>query len=145
MSDEEAIRRVIATYVHRVDTGRVDDVVALFAPDGVLEIAGRSRHEGHDAIRAMFARGVAHLAAHETVPRIRHHLTSHLVELDGPTRARSSCYWLAVVGDAGIDHWGRYVDQLVLDGDTWRFAHRRIHLDGAIPGGWGARGAEWST
>lgn len=145
MSAEEAIRRVVATYVHRVDTGRIEDVVALFTPDGVLEIAGQTRHEGHDAIRAMFGRGVEHLAASEAVPRIRHHLTGHLIDLDGDDTAKSSCYWLAVVGDGGIDHWGRYVDRLVVHDGGWRIAHRRIHLDGAVAGGWGARGREWHS
>lgn len=141
---EEHVRRIVATYVHRVDSGRIDDVLELFWPDGVLEIAGKARHEGTDAIRAMFDRGVEHLAAAETVPRIRHHLTSHLIEPDpdGVT-VRSSVYWLAVVGSSGIDHWGRYVDRIERRGDAWRIAQRRIHLDGAVPGGWGARGEEW--
>jgi hypothetical protein len=144
-SDEEAIRRLVATYVHRVDTGRIDDVIGLFVPDGVLEIVRQAVHTGQDEIRAMFARGVEHLAANEAVPRIRHHLTSHLIELESSEVARSSVYWLAVVGDAGIDHWGRYVDRLVRVDGTWRIAHRRIHLDGAVPGGWGARGREWHS
>lgn len=145
MSPEEDIRRVVQTYVQRVDTGRVDDVVALFIPDGVLEIAGQARHEGHAAIRTMFDRGVEHLASAEAVPRIRHHLTSHLIDLDDATSARSSCYWLAVVGDRGIDHWGRYVDRLVVRDGNWRIAHRKIYLDGAVAGGWGARGREWHS
>ena len=145
MTTEEAIRRIVHTYVQRVDTGRIDEVIALFAPDGVLEIAGQARHEGHAAIRTMFARGVEHLAAAEATPRIRHHLTSHLIELDDATHARSSCYWLAVVGDRGIDHWGRYVDRLLVDDGAWRIAHRKIYLDGAVAGGWGARGREWHS
>ncbi len=145
MSSEEAVRRVVATYVHRIDAGRVDDVVALFLPDGVLEVAGQARHEGQDAIRAMFGRGVAHLASNASVPSIRHHLTSHLIEIDDEHHARSWCYWLAVVGDAGIDHWGRYVDRLEVRDGVWRIAHRRIYLDGAVAGGWGAKGDEWNS
>lgn len=145
MSTEEAIRRVVQTYVQRVDTGRIDDVIELFTPEGVLEIVGQARHEGHEAIRTMFGRGVEHLANAEEIPRIRHHLTSHLIDLDDATNARSSCYWLAVVGDRGIDHWGRYVDRLVVRDGRWRIAHRKIYLDGAVPGGWGARGREWHS
>lgn len=145
MSAEESIRRVVNAYVLRVDAGRIDDVIALFTPDGVLEIVGQARHEGHAAIRAMFERGVEHLASSEATPRIRHHITSHLIEVDGPTDARSTCYWLAVVGAHGVDHWGRYADQLVVHDGEWRFAHRRIYLDGAVAGGWGARGTEWNA
>jgi ketosteroid isomerase-like protein len=145
MSDEEAIRHVVAAYVQRVDTGRIDEVLQLFAPDGVLEIVGQARHEGVGAIRAMFERGVDHLARSESLPRIRHHLTSHLIELDGADAARSNCYWLATVGTAGVDHWGRYVDDLRRSEDAWLIVRRRIFLDGAVPGGWGARGAEWNS
>jgi hypothetical protein len=63
----------------------------LFLPDGVLEIAGQARHEGRDAIRAMFDRGVQHLASTEATPRIRYHLTSDLIELEDNAAARSSC------------------------------------------------------
>lgn len=145
MNAEESIRRVVATYVQRVDSGHIPEVVELFATDGVLEIIGQARHVGRDAISAMFARGIEHLASNESGQRIRHHLTSHLIEFDDPTHARSSCYWLAIVGNAGVDHWGRYVDRLVEHESTWQITERRIYLDGSIPGGWGSRGGEWSS
>jgi hypothetical protein len=42
------------------------------------------------------------------------------------------------VTDRGVDHWGRYRDELGRDGDVWRFLHRRVRTDGAAPGSWAA-------
>jgi SnoaL-like protein len=71
------------------------------------------------------------------VPRIRHHVGSVVIELDGRERAQARCYFLAVT-DRGVDHWGRYLDELVPSGDRWRFSHRRVRTDGVSPGGWAA-------
>jgi SnoaL-like domain len=48
----EQIRDTIARYAHCVDGGRFDDLVALFSPDGILEVEGEPAHRGRDAIRA---------------------------------------------------------------------------------------------
>jgi hypothetical protein len=40
------------------------------------------------------------------------------------------------VTDRGVDHWGRYRDDLVRAGDVWRFAHRHVRTDGSAPGSW---------
>jgi 3-phenylpropionate/cinnamic acid dioxygenase small subunit len=133
----EQIRDTIARYAHYVDGGRFDELVELFVPDGVLEVEGEAPHRGRDAIRA-FVAGVGHdIAASTGAPRIRHHVGNVLVELEGPEGARARSYFLAVT-DAGVDHWGRYRDQLVPSGEQWRFALRRVRTDGAAPGSWAA-------
>ena len=38
----------------------------------------------------------------------------------------------------GLDHWGRYTDRFVRDGEQWLFSHRSVRVDGATPGGWAA-------
>ncbi|HKA93669.1 MAG TPA: nuclear transport factor 2 family protein [Acidimicrobiia bacterium] len=135
LAAREGIRETIAAYAHRVDGGRFDELVDLFAPDGVLEVEGEPAHRGGDAIRAFVTGTGADLAAGTGAPRIRHHVSNVLIELDGPDRARARCYFLAVT-DRGVDHWGRYRDELVRDGDVWRFAHRWVRTDGAAPGSW---------
>jgi len=135
LAAREGIRETIAAYAHRVDGGRFDELVDLFAPDGVLEVEGEPAHRGGDAIRAFVTGTGADLAAGTGAPRIRHHVSNVLIELDGPDRARARCYFLAVT-DRGVDHWGRYRDELVRDGDVWRFAHRGVRTDGAAPGSW---------
>ena len=59
----EQIRDTIARYAHCVDGGRFDDLVALFTPDGVLEVEGEPAHRGRDAIRAFVAGTGRDLAA----------------------------------------------------------------------------------
>jgi 3-phenylpropionate/cinnamic acid dioxygenase small subunit len=136
LATREQIRDTITRYAHCVDGGRFDDLVELFADDGVLEVEGEPPHRGRGAIRD-FVTGTGHdLAAGTGAPRIRHHVSNVLIELDGPDRARARCYFLAVT-DRGVDHWGRYRDELVRGpGERWRFAHRRVRTDGAAPGSW---------
>jgi 3-phenylpropionate/cinnamic acid dioxygenase small subunit len=131
----ERIRDTIARYAHFVDGGRFDELVELFAPDGVLEVEGERAHRGRAAIRAFVTGTGRDLAEGTGAPRIRHHVGNVLIELEGPDRARARCYFLAVT-DHGVDHWGRYRDDLVRVGEGWRFAHRRVRTDGATPGSW---------
>ena len=56
LADVDAgVRRAIAAYVHALDDGRADDVVATFCPDGVVDIPGLGTHAGHEELRAAYA------------------------------------------------------------------------------------------
>jgi 3-phenylpropionate/cinnamic acid dioxygenase small subunit len=131
----EQIRETITRYAHYVDGGRFDELVELFATDGVLEVEGEPAHRGRDAIRAFVTGTGRDLAAATGAPRIRHHVSNLLIELAGPDRARARCYFLAVT-DRGVDHWGRYRDDLVREGAGWLFAQRNVRTDGAAAGSW---------
>ncbi|MGW2523549.1 nuclear transport factor 2 family protein [Streptomyces sp. NPDC001617] len=48
------VRAVIGAHTQAQDAGRTDDVVALYAPDGVLELPGMDPVQGHDALREAF-------------------------------------------------------------------------------------------
>jgi ketosteroid isomerase-like protein len=137
LAAREQIRDTIARYAHCVDGGRFDDLVELFTPDGVLEIDGEPPRRGRDAIRAFVNSTGQDLAAGTGAPHIRHHVDSVVIELDGPERARARCYFLAVT-DGGVDHWGRYADELRPTDGGWQFARRRVRTDGVTPGGWAA-------
>jgi hypothetical protein len=69
---------------------------------------------------------------------IRHHTSNLTITLRDAATADASCYFLVVTG-SGVDHWGRYRDRLVDDGDRWRFVHRVVRTDGVTPGGWADR------
>jgi 3-phenylpropionate/cinnamic acid dioxygenase small subunit len=131
----EQIRDTIARYAHCVDGGRFDELVELFSTDGVLEVEGEPAHRGRNAIRAFVTGTGRDLAAGTGAPRIRHHVSNVLIELAGPDRARARCYFIAVT-DRGVDHWGRYRDDLVREGDGWLFAQRNVRTDGAAAGSW---------
>jgi len=133
----EQIRETVAAYAHCADTGRYDDFAALFAVDGVLEVHGEEPRRGRDAIRAFLGGVGTQLASTATVPIIRHHISNLTIEMRTPAEAHGACYFLAVT-EHGVDHWGRYRDRYVSDGDRWLFRHRLVRTDGTTPGGWAA-------
>jgi hypothetical protein len=131
----EAIRHTISSYTYYADRGLFDELVALFTRDAVLEVdgIGGARVAGHDALHAFFS-GVT-----DTPPpgRMQHHVASVWIDVTSEREARAASYFSVVTG-AGLDHWGRYRDDIVHDGDRWLFAHRLVRTDGVTPGGWAA-------
>ncbi len=55
--------------------------------------------------------------------------------MTSPTEATASSYFLVLTA-IGVDHWGRYRDQLAVDpaDGAWRFAERRVRVDGSSAG-----------
>jgi len=137
LSAREAIRATIASYTYAADRGRFDDLVALFAPDAVLEVqdVGGAYVQGRDAIRAFFTGVNTDVVASAPPGRMQHHVSSVWIDVTSASTARASSYFVVVTG-AGVDHWGRYRDDLAPDGDHWLFAPRLVRTDGTIPGGW---------
>ena len=137
LSAREGVRHTIASYTHAADHGRFEDVAALFAADGVLEVhgTGGARAVGRDEILDFF-RGVGSDVVATAPPgRMQHHVTSVRVDVVSSTEATATSYFTVMTG-AGVDHWGRYTDRLEPDGDRWVFAHRLVRTDGRTPGGW---------
>lgn len=139
LAAREGVRETVATYAHYADSGRFDELVALFTADGVLEAHGEEPHRGRAAILA-FLTGVATDLAGRNEQRLIRHYTSNLrIDVASANEARAACYFL-VVTEAGLDHWGRYRDRLAPEpgGDRWLFTHRFVRTDGAVPGGFAA-------
>ena len=135
----EAIRDLVARYNANGDAGRIDQVVELFAPDAVMDVAGRT-YAGHDEIRGMFGgvvRDVKGGTPSGARPVIHHHTSSLQIDLVDETTASSRCY-LQVLMTHGLDHWGRYLDNYAVVDGRWRFVRREIRVDGMAPGGWAA-------
>ena len=137
----EGVRATIAAYTHALDDGRTDDVVATFCADGGCDIPGLGTYEGHDALRAAYAKWTPrqpqrHLVLNtlitEWTPE-EAHATSDVVFLlrgetdwdDHEATAVSDVVFL-LQGDAGwaVEVVGRYEDTLHRADGTWRF-HRR--------------------
>jgi ketosteroid isomerase-like protein len=137
LAAREALRELVAGYAHAADSGRFDEVVAAFTPDGVLETPDHVEHRGREAIAA-FLRGTGTaLASATAVPLIRHHVSNLRLAVAGPDDATGAAYFL-VVTERGPDHWGRYRDRYARLEGRWLFAHRRVRLDGYAPGSWAA-------
>ena len=133
----ERIRDLVARYAHAVDRGRFDELVALFSDTGVLELPDGRTAQGHANIRTLLQATGTSLRATTVVPWVRHHVTSHVITTQDPTNAEGFAYFF-VVTERGPDHWGRYHDHYVAAGDGWRFARRRVRLDGYAAGSWAA-------
>ncbi|MGK2866657.1 MAG: nuclear transport factor 2 family protein [Mycobacterium sp.] len=136
MTDDELKLRVgvshlMADYQYLADTGKVERLTRLFAPDGVLEI-GDQRWVGPEAILGMFRDTATRFTDADFLPA-RHHLSSIYVEPLGDGTAKTyACFQF--IGTRGLDHWGTYRDIAVPGPDGWLFAHRRVITEGFAPG-----------
>jgi len=130
-----AVQDAFASYVRCADSGRSEQLAALFTDDGVLRTDG-GEARGFDAIVAFLEDAKRSLAASPSgAGRIRHHVSSVHVTFPTADEARATSYFLAVTA-AGPDHWGRYRDRLIRVGDRWRFAERTATVEGHAPGSW---------
>ncbi len=132
LTARESVRDAIARYNANGDAGRYDDVVALFTPDAVMELADR-QYRGHGEIRTIFTGAAASFAAQEGFTHLRHLTATLQIDVRSTTRVDARCYYAVVMGH-GLDHWGRYIDQFELLDDRWLFSHRRVTTDGRANG-----------
>jgi 3-phenylpropionate/cinnamic acid dioxygenase small subunit len=129
----DSIRDLAARYAHAADRGRFDDVATLFAADAVLEMPDGRRLVGPASVKAFLVETSATMRVAATPGSfIRHHVSSHQITVETADRAIGHAYFF-VVTDRGPDHWGRYSDRYVRTADGWRFAERRVRLDGFAP------------
>jgi hypothetical protein len=132
----EEIRDVLARYNANGDAGRFDAVVELFAPDAVMELPGSRTFTGREQIRSVFTGAVQDVRGWRGPMRMQHLTGAPQIDLHDARAARSRCLYQVLMA-GGVDHWGRYVDDLgVVDG-RWRFTRRRVTVDGFVPGGFG--------
>jgi hypothetical protein len=130
----ERIRDSLAQYNWSGDALRLDELAAAFCADGTLEVRGGEPFHGRDAIVGYLG-GVVQTADGVSGGRriVRHNLTNvRFLELT-PEQARVASYF-TVVTELGLDHYGRYRDTFVPDGDRWLIRHRFVSTDWGAPG-----------
>jgi SnoaL-like domain len=126
----EQVRHTISSYTFGGDRGRLDELAAAFAPDGVLQIEADDVSTGREAIVERLSRVVA-MNGHPS--HMHHHISgTHFRSVTRSTIEVSS-YFL-VVTDIGPDHWGRYRDRFAPVEDRWLIAHRRVITAGYAEG-----------
>lgn len=118
----DEIRHLLTRYTYNGDRGRLDELAACFAPDGILEFPGQ-RVAGPDAIVLALSSG----QRHPQPSFVRHHITPPLIEITGETATARS--YFTVHTDIGPDHSGTYSDKLIHTETGWRFAHRLVRID----------------
>ena len=136
----ECIRHTIASYNMAGDRLRVDDFVAVFTDDAILQSDGVApekefRYSGRAEIHAFISswgKGAKEAQPVHQAKFIRHHLSTCHIELTGPDTARSRTYWVAYT-DIGPDHAGYYLDTFRRVDGHWLIAHRKVRLDWRSP------------
>jgi hypothetical protein len=137
----EHIRDTLARYNWAGDAGRLDELAATFCEDGVLEIRGSQPLRGRSEIVAFLGGVTRDIAVGADVkPIVRHNVANVLFADVSPEEAHVSCYF-TVFTHIGLDHFGRYRDTFVPDGDGWRIKHRKVSTDWAAPNSTMARRA----
>jgi SnoaL-like domain len=137
----EGIRDLIARYNSNGDSGRFEPLFELFAPDAVMETGdfnGKfTRYDGREEVKKIFtgARDRMQAQPDAATGYIRHFTATHQIDLVDADHATGRCYFVVLMAH-GIDHWGRYVDQYVRIDGRWKFAHRKVHLDGKESVSW---------
>ena len=133
----EAIRDLLGRYTWAGDGGRSAELAALFTTDGVLDVGDHGgRWEGRERIERELTAVTDRVAASAQTPGpVRHHVSSVLIDLDTHAQATVRSYFL-VLTNIGVDHWGRYRDQVVetAPGGIWQFLERVVRVDGHAPG-----------
>ncbi len=132
----ESIRDLIARYNASGDAGRFETMLELFTDDAVLVVPDGT-HQGRENIRVFFESVAIGNGRRPGGRLIRHFTATHQIDVLDPDAARGRCYY-QVLTDAGLDHWGRYVDRYRRTDAGWRFQERRVSIDGTVPGGWAA-------
>jgi SnoaL-like domain len=134
MDDNELRTRVgaadlLATYQYLADSGETFELSRLFLPEGVLA-TNTEELVGPDAIFDFFRRTARAFTKADFFPA-RHHLSSVYVNPRGDGSAATyACFQF--VGSRGLDHWGTYRDEVVKAHDGWRFARRKVKVEGYV-------------
>jgi hypothetical protein len=125
----EAIGALLARYAISGDRGRLADLAACFAPDGVLKWPGGGG-QGPEAIAAGL-KGI-HVDV-KTITFTRHNLTTMHIDVAPDMKTATGRVYFFEISNTGPDHAGVYVDEYVRQGDAWFIASREIRVDWRAP------------
>lgn len=119
------IRHLQAVYNTSGDRGKIGELVAVFAPDGVLDIETEA-FAGPEAI-ADFLTKVATGGSGSDLSGSRHHLTTSRIEFTEGGQAQGWTYFFVMRRGIVLQE-GTYVDRYRKVDGQWRIAHRRVKL-----------------
>ncbi len=127
LEDLQAIQQLFIDYGPHLDAGDVEAYADLFGDDGEVLLGPLGRATGREAIAALMTRALEGLQGSSF-----HLITSPMIDLDGD-RATATVMWTVIArsatGAPELTMLGRHHDELVRDGERWRFARRRGEID----------------
>jgi ketosteroid isomerase-like protein len=124
----EQIRDLVTRYNSNGDSGRFAQVMELFADDAVMQLKDRVCH-GKDEIITIFTGTKERLRGGATPGYVRHFTATHQIDFVDEAHATGRAYY-SVISPTGLDHWGRYLDTYRLVAGVWKFAVRKVTVDG---------------
>lgn len=132
MADKQAITELLGKGGWAYDAPDVDYLADMFTEEGTfdLTIDGMGQvgsFKGRAEIRKLYEDS---LAAQED--QRRHVVTNIFFEDDTAESVTAVSYLVLIAikgGSLNVISSGVYRDQVVLDGNVWRIAHRDLHLD----------------
>jgi uncharacterized protein (TIGR02246 family) len=116
VTDDRAIRDLLACYALALDTDDIDRCLDLFTDDGEFVVFGRE-FSGRDQIRAMF----------ESAPRGLHLTGVSSIDVSGDAATARSQVLLVEAGTMHLRS-ALFDDDLSRDGGRWRFRRRRCQF-----------------
>ena len=132
MTDDTAqamldVEQVVLRVARCSDQASIDDLLALFADDAVLDLGSR-QVEGRAELFEFFGASPRPKDGRE---RTKHVISNVLIEVDGD--AASAHSYFQVLRSAGLTAWGQYDDQLARVDGSWKIRRRAITSDGQAP------------
>ena len=132
----ESIRDIVARYNANGDTGRIPQVMELFADDAVMETGtaegGMRTYTGKAEVESIFTGAIGTFGeaakARKGPPWLRHCTATHQIDFVDKTHAKGRCYYFVLMYH-GLDHWGRYIDQYEERDGRWLFTYRKVTTD----------------
>jgi hypothetical protein len=121
-----AIGRLISTYVHNVDDGKIAENAELLA--NARFTVGETVVHGRDEVALLFKNNVRD---HEDgTPRTRHAVSNVIIDVHSTTSARAVSYFTVHQELPGLPLQpivtGRYLDTFEFVDGEWRFASRSV-------------------
>lgn len=136
-SVRDAICETLHRYCVEVDRGAIDGVSLLFTDDATYEFGDRT-YRGRDGIASLFMESGKRAARVGVRGPVLHCMTTLSVAVSDDDGAATATSYVTVMTAGGVDHWGRYEDELRRqNGGDWLISRRRFRLAGAVPDGLG--------
>jgi ketosteroid isomerase-like protein len=126
----EEIRELVARYTHLGDSGKIEELVALFEPDAIFEAdTAPEPLQGRTAIAGLLGGLAEDHGGEAGQTYMRHNVSNLTIQFESQSVATGAAYWF-VISDHGLWRWGRYRDTYRREGaGPWLFARRRVRAD----------------